>query len=96
MSDNRRFRIFCVIADFTHECGLPEMDNIAQQRGFPLLVVSDNSTEFTSNVMLRWQQNQRVEWHYIAPGKPMQNDLIESFIGRLHAHRVCHPVRSRP
>ena len=50
---------------------------------FPLLVVSDNGTEFTSNVMLRWQQDERVEWHYIAPGKPMQNGLVESFIGRL-------------
>ena len=60
-----------------------ELDNIAQRRGFPLLVVSDNGTEFTSNVMLRWQQDQRVEWHYIAPGKPMQNGLVESFIGRL-------------
>jgi putative transposase len=25
----------------------------------------------------------KVEWHYIAPGKPMQNGFIESFNGRL-------------
>src|SRR5947209_18783365 len=25
----------------------------------------------------------RVEWHYIAPGKPRQNGFIESFNGRL-------------
>jgi putative transposase len=25
----------------------------------------------------------RVDWHYIAPGKPMQNAFIESFNGRL-------------
>jgi putative transposase len=24
-----------------------------------------------------------VAWHYIAPGKPMQNGLVESLIGRL-------------
>jgi putative transposase len=24
-----------------------------------------------------------VDWHYIATGKPMQNDFIESFNGRL-------------
>jgi len=40
-------------------------------------------TELTSNAMLRWQQVRGVEWHYIAPGKPMQNGLIESFNGRL-------------
>jgi len=25
----------------------------------------------------------KVEWHYIAPGKPIQNAFIESFNGRL-------------
>lgn len=24
-----------------------------------------------------------MEWHYIAPGKPMQNDYVESFNGRM-------------
>ena len=32
---------------------------------------------------LRWQQEHAVEWHYIAPGKPMQNGFVESFNGRL-------------
>jgi putative transposase len=30
-----------------------------------------------------WQQEHDVEWHYIAPGKPMQNGFVESFNGRL-------------
>ena len=33
--------------------------------------------------MLGWQQDHGVDWHYIAPGKLMQNGLVESFIGRL-------------
>ena len=33
--------------------------------------------------VLRWCQQIGIEWHYIAPGKPMQNAFIESFIGRL-------------
>jgi putative transposase len=33
--------------------------------------------------ILAWQQERGVEWHYIAPGKPMQNGFVESFNGRL-------------
>ena len=47
------------------------------------MIVSDNGTELTSMAILRWSQEQRVEWHYIAPGKPQQNAFIESFNGRL-------------
>jgi putative transposase len=37
----------------------------------------------TSNAILRWADDHKVEWHYIAPGKPVQNASAESFIGRL-------------
>ncbi|WP_245413010.1 integrase core domain-containing protein, partial [Allosediminivita pacifica] len=40
-------------------------------------------TELTSNAILKWQEERQVEWHYIAPGKPMQNGFVESFNGRL-------------
>jgi putative transposase len=53
------------------------------RRGRPKTVVSDNGTEFTSMAILRWSQDSRVDWHYIAPGKPMQNGFAESFNGRL-------------
>jgi putative transposase len=92
----RRFRILCVIDDFSREClasvvdtslsGLRvarELDRLAERRGYPCMVVSDNGTELTSNAILGWQEERRVEWHYIAPGKPMQNGLVESFNGRL-------------
>jgi putative transposase len=47
------------------------------------LIVSDNGTELTSNAILRWADDHKVAWHYIAPGKPTQNAFAESFIGRL-------------
>ena len=47
------------------------------------MIVSDNGTEFTSNAMLGWAQDNRIVWHFIAPGKPMQNGFCESFNGRM-------------
>ena len=29
------------------------------------MIVSDNGTEFTSNAILRWADEMRVDWHYI-------------------------------
>src|ERR1700724_3869062 len=40
------------------------------------------ATELTSGAVLRWATG-RLAWHYIEPGKPMQNAFIESFNSRL-------------
>ena len=95
-ADGRRFRILAIVDDFTREClalvpdtSLPglrvvrELNVLIASRGRPAMCVSDNGTELTSMAILRWSQETRVEWHYIAPGKPQQNAFIESFIGRL-------------
>jgi putative transposase len=92
----RRFRILTLVDDFSREClslvvdtsltGLRvvrELDCIVELRGRPRMIVSDNGTELTSNAILSWQQEHDIEWHYIAPGKPMQNGFVESFNGRL-------------
>ena len=47
------------------------------------MIVSDNRTEFTSMAILSSSEHRRIEWHYIAPGKPQQNAFVESFNGRL-------------
>ena len=94
----RRFRILCVVDDFSREClalvadtslsvssarVARELTSLIGMRGKPHTVVSDNGTELTSSAILRWSQERRVEWHYITPGKPMQNGFVESFNGRL-------------
>ncbi|MEN8723841.1 MAG: integrase core domain-containing protein, partial [Alphaproteobacteria bacterium] len=48
-----------------------------------LNLVSENGTEMISHAVLQWCQDTKVEWHYIAPGKPMQNGFVESFNGKL-------------
>lgn len=47
------------------------------------MIVSDNGTEFTSNAILAWSKDHRVEWHDIASGRPMQDGYVESFNGRM-------------
>lgn len=96
LANGRRFRLLNVIDDFNSEClaavpdfslsGLRvirELEAIIAIRGKPAMIVSDNGTELTSNAVLRWAADQKIEWHYIAPGKPMQNAFVESFNGRL-------------
>lgn len=78
---SRRIRILAVVDDFTREnlalvvdtslSGARvarELDAIIAVRGTPLMIVSDNGTELTSLAILRWAQDRRIEWHYIAPG----------------------------
>jgi len=92
----RRFRILNIADDVTREClaAIPdtsisgkrvarELTTLIEARGKPRMIISDNGTEFTSNAILRWGKEYQVEWHYIAPGKPMQNGYIESFNGRM-------------
>ncbi len=47
------------------------------------MIVSDNGTEFTSNAILSWANENKLEWRYIAPEMPLQNGLCESFNGRM-------------
>jgi putative transposase len=92
----RRFRILNIVDDVTREClaAIPdtsisgrrvarELTMLIETRGKPQMIVSDHGTEFTSNAILGWATDHRVEWHYIAPGKPMQNGFVESFNGRM-------------
>jgi putative transposase len=96
LDDGRRFRIFNVVDDFTREClasvldtslsgvrVVRELDRLCSVHGRPAMIVSDNGTELTSHAVLRWVEETGIEWHYIAPGKPVQNAFVESFNGRL-------------
>jgi putative transposase len=58
------------------------------------MIVSDNGTELTSMAILHWSQEQMIEWHYIAPGKPQQNAFIESFNGKLRDELLNETVFS--
>lgn len=96
MITGRRFRVLNIVDDVTREClaAVPdtslsghrvvrELKALIAWRGKPAMIVSDNGTEFTSNAVLAWCEEARTQWHYIAPGRPMQNPYAESFNGRM-------------
>jgi putative transposase len=107
MTDGRRYRVLTVVDDCTRECltlvadtslsGLSvatEPETLMARRRRPKMIVSDNGTEFSSNAILAFADRMRIDWHYIAPGKPIHNAFIESFNGRLRDElltRRCSP-----
>ena len=93
-TDGRRFRVLAIIDDFSRECltlvadtslsgyrVTRELDSLIKTRGKPTTIVTDNGTELTSKAVLKWCQQTDIQWHYITPGKPMQNGFVESFNG---------------
>lgn len=64
---------------------------LVDQRGTPGMIVSDKRTEFTCNAMLAWSEQNKVDWHFIAPGKQMQIGFCESFNGRMRDELLNEP-----
>ena len=94
LSDGRRFRILSVIDQCSREClalvvdtslsgarVARELDKVIEARGAPKLIASDNGTELTSKAILTWATERKIDWHYITPGRPMENGYTESFNG---------------
>lgn len=88
-ADGPRFRALCIVDDCTCEALATvvdsslsgprmtrELDALIRRRGQPEIIVSNNGTEMTSHAVLRWCQNTGLGWHYIAPGKPVQNAFV--------------------
>ncbi len=92
----RRTRFLSIVDDFTREglrlepdFSLPAarviraLDEIAQRRGYPTILRSDNGPEFASLELLKWTAEHTVRLHFITPGKPTENANIESLNARI-------------
>jgi putative transposase len=95
LASGRRFRVFTLVDRFTREGLAVELDTtmpgrrvaelleqVIAERGAPELIVVDNGTEFTSQVLDQWAYSRDVRLHFIRPGKPVDNAHCESFNGR--------------
>jgi putative transposase len=95
LAGGRKFRTANLKDDCTRECpaivvdfSLPGqrvvamLEDAAQARGYPDMLVVDNGPELRGRDLDRWAHENGVKLFFIDPGKPMQNASIESFNGR--------------
>jgi len=74
-----------------------ELNEVIARRGRPCMIVSDYGTELVSRAILGFCEQTAIEWHYIAPGKPVQNAFVESFNGRLRVEQFAFaPMEHMP
>jgi hypothetical protein len=58
------------------------LDQVKAEQGLPKVIRTDNGPEFAGRTAQTWAARNGVEFHFIQPGKPVQNAYIESFNGR--------------
>ena len=95
LAQGRRFRTLNIVDTYTREClaievdtSLPgqrvvrTLDRLVDMYGAPDRLRVDNGPEFVGRVLDAWAYTHKVQLHFIAPGKPMQNGYVESFNGK--------------
>ena len=92
LDNGRAFRVLNIIDDFNREALCAEidfsipservvrvLDNLAEYRGYPARLRSDNGPEFIAQALEMWALEHAVVLDFIEPGKPAQNGYIERF-----------------
>jgi len=92
LTDGRSYRTLNVIDDYNREGlaievdhSLPServvrvLDQVAEERGYPRKLRSDNGPEFIARAIDAWAEDHEVELALIQPGRPTQNAYIERF-----------------
>lgn len=96
LSCGRRFRGLNIVDCHSREALYIEVDTslsgqrvvralqwLGETRGLPQTIQVDNGPEFTGRALDEWAFRNLVKLHFIAPGKPVQNAVIESFNGKM-------------
>jgi putative transposase len=92
--DGRRFRALTIVDNFSRQClgirvdqgikgddVVAELEYLKATQGIPKVIFCDNGSEFVSKAMDKWAYENGVTLDFSRPGKPMDNALVESFIG---------------
>jgi len=96
IASGRHIRLLGVVDAFTRECVALEvdtsfasqrvtrvLDRALSERGWPQRIRCDNGPELTSRHFLAWCIERRIDLVHIQPGRPLQNDRVESFNGKM-------------
>jgi transposase InsO family protein len=91
-----KLRILSILDEYSRECLalhvarkltaqdlIDVMERLAEERGLPTHIRSDNGSEFIARVLQGWLAERNVKTLYIDPGSPWQNGHVESFHGSL-------------
>jgi transposase InsO family protein len=94
--DGRRFRMLCVVDEFTREALAIRVDRklgsaqvletlaeLMLERGVPEHIRSDNGPEFVAQAVRDWIAAVGSKTAYIEPGSPWENGYVESFNSKL-------------
>lgn len=94
--DGTYFRALTVVDQYTRECialyagkslggsdVARSLSRAIKSRSAPESITVDNGSEFCSQVMDEWAYQNQVKLDFIRPEKPVVNNYIESFNGRL-------------
>ena len=94
--DRRKFRMLCVVDEFTRECLAIRVDRklgsaqvletlaeLMLERGVPEHIRSDNGSEFVAQAVRDWIAAVGSKTAYIEPGSPWENGYVESFNSKL-------------
>jgi putative transposase len=94
-ANGQKVKCLTIIDEWTHEAlaidvagsirsgrVIERLAELVSMHGAPKYLRSDNGPEFVATAVLRWLTDEGIETAHIAPGKPWQNGIDESFNGR--------------
>lgn len=96
LADGTRYRTLNAIDHRTRTCVgiavergfcsgavIASLNGWIREHGKPEAIQVDNGTEFTANAFDAWAWARGIAVHFITPGKPTENGIVESFNGKL-------------